>query len=88
MQRKDFGMDRTMQEFLLRAGCAPFVGALGVGFGTLTSMGISGKLVLLTYLLVSLDELSVLWGGGAEVMCWLASDQLLHDRRCRGHTGL
>ena len=42
----------------MRAGFAPFVGALGVGFGGLTSLQISGKLVLLTYLLVRHSESS------------------------------
>ena len=66
-----------MQEFLLRAGCAPFVGALGVGFGQLVAMPISGRLVLLTYLLVrhGLQGLGAGAQGEQLLLCALARHQ-------------
>lgn len=47
-----YGLESTMAQFTLRAGLAPFVGALGVVVGWLLGMDSSGRLVLLTYLLV------------------------------------
>ncbi|KAK9800862.1 hypothetical protein WJX73_002141 [Symbiochloris irregularis] len=51
-----YGSDTKMTQFLLRAGLAPFVGVLGVFAGWQMGMEISGKLVLLTYLLVNINN--------------------------------
>eukprot|EP00884_Botryococcus_braunii_P005329 jgi/Botrbrau1/14798/Bobra.105_1s0011.1 len=50
-------------EYLIRLSFAPFVGALGTFFGKAVGMDISGKLLLLTWLLVCVnnDEVEQAW---------------------------